>query len=151
MKYTKEEIDILLQGRKDGLSFKEIANKLGRDVKSVQNKYYNVIKKTGTKPSKRWTPEEDRCLADQLRRNSECFEDGFKDASRLLGRSIGACRSRWYQHVSVQEDMPPVIVLGTEKYQCINRRYPSRPSLTKKRTTSWFKKVCCFFGFTKKQ
>lgn len=152
MRYTKEEIETLMQGKKDGLSFKEIADKLGRDVKSVQNKYYASRKKNaGIKSSKRWTPEEDRCLADQLRRNSECFENGFKEASRLIGRSISACKSRWYQHVSIQEDISPVIVVGTEKYQCINRRYPSRPSLTKKRTANWFKKVCCFFGFTKKQ
>lgn len=152
MKYTKEEIETLIKGRKEGLSFQEIAIKLDRNIKSVQNKYYNTRKKNaGIKSPKRWSPEEDKCLADQLRRNSECFEDGFKNASRLIGRSIGACKSRWYQHVSIQEDISPVIVVGTEKYQCINRRYPSRPSLTKKRTANWFKKVCCFFGFTKKQ
>lgn len=170
-RWTPEQDKILIEGVAKGMSYKLIAGKIGinKTVRSCQNRAYVLRKKgllqTEVKPEvktkvktkvepkkkvKRWTKEEDRTLCDQLRRHPECLEDGFTTASRILGRSISACRARWYQHASLDDSEEPVIVMGSKKMSITNRRYFSRPSLIKQRDESWWKKVCCFFGFSKK-
>jgi hypothetical protein len=173
-RWTPEQDKILIEGVAKGMSYKLIAGKIGinKTVKSCQNRAYALRKKgllqiTEVKPEvktkvktkvepdkkkkvKRWTKEEDNCLRNQMAIHDDCFEDGFVATSRLTGRSISSCRARWYQYVSLDESKEPVIVMGSKDKQIINRRYFSRPSLIKQRDESWWKKVCCFFGFSKK-
>lgn len=40
--YTQEEIDILVQMKKEGAPSKQIADLLGRSVSSIDNKYWQV-------------------------------------------------------------------------------------------------------------
>ena len=44
---------------------------------------------------KRWTKEEERVLADQLKRHASLSE-GFKKAGFILNRTPNACKCHWY-------------------------------------------------------
>lgn len=154
--WTAEEDKILLSGIKEGLTYREIGEKLGRNPKSCSNRWYNHLKKDNQKKlsKNRWTPEEDKILKDCIDKHNECFEDGFSVASKKLKRTKNACRSRWYQSVSessLENGEDPVIIVATKKHQILNRRYPSRPSLTTRKNVTWFKKVVNFFLFPKKK
>ena len=48
------------------------------------------------KSSKKWTPDEEIVLFDQVRRHSSMME-GFRKASEILeGRTVSACKYHWY-------------------------------------------------------
>lgn len=52
-KYTQEDIEILVQMKKDGATSKQIAERLGRSVSSVDNKYWQVSKETPKEDTER--------------------------------------------------------------------------------------------------
>lgn len=120
-------------------------------VPAEQPKQYKTKqpKKKAVSKSKhpRWSVEEDNCLRKQIELNINCLEDGFVKAARLTGRSVTACRSRWYGHTSLQP--PYYFSLVSKGQQIINRRYPSRPSLIKRRNDSWWQKMMKLLGFSK--
>lgn len=143
------------------------AKKLGRNKKACSNRYYGhlksknaivptVVSKPKPEPKsepkakkseskskskcKRWTKEEDNCLRNQVVLNINCLEDAFTKTARLTGRSIGACRCRWYYYVSIQPETK-CFALVSQNQQINNRRFPSRPSLIEKKSDSWWKKI----------
>ena len=154
--WTPEEDKILLSGLEQGLTFDQISEQIeARDATSCRNRYYKHLKNNKKITLKKpWTAEEDKVLKDLIDKHSECFEDAFSAASKKLGRTKLACRSRWYQHVSessLENGEDPVIIVSTRKHMILNRRYPSRPSLTTKKNAAWYKKVVNFFLFSKKK
>lgn len=47
--WTFEDIEILMDSKKEGISYKEIALRLNRKVEAVQNKFYSILKQRGLK------------------------------------------------------------------------------------------------------
>lgn len=47
--WTFEDIEILMDSKRDGISYKEISILLNRKVEAVQNKYYLILKERGLK------------------------------------------------------------------------------------------------------
>lgn len=175
-RWTEQEDNILRKNVDDAFkanlsleqALKNTVVDINRPLESCRKRYYYKLKPTMSvnskqvskkvveddkkdtatkKTNKRWTAEEDNCLRNQIELNINCLEDGFAKTARLTGRSVGACRTRWYSKVSLQ---PPYYWSVVSKgQQIINRRFPTRPSLIKKRTNTWWQKMCKLLGFSK--
>jgi hypothetical protein len=141
--WSKEEIKFLEDTVKkcDTLNeaFKIVSQKLDISTLGVRDKWYQLGHKL-KQPSSKWTPEEDRVLIHQLELHPECFQEAFVVASRLTGRSLESCAKRWYNKLSIDPKVKAYAFMGNGLV-VRNRRYPSRPCLTEKRSISFWSKI----------
>lgn len=163
-RWTKQEIDTLMKcvakhPSKLEDALQEAANLLNRSVGACRFKYYNICsnktatvtstfksKKTKNSPKvkkssrPRWSEEEDKVLIKQMDLHPHCFQEAFVITARLLGRSIVSCQKRWYNNLSLREDVKSCVFMG-KGLQIINRRYPSMPMLVERKKEGWWEKV----------
>lgn len=50
--------------------------------------------------AKRWASNEDKILIDAVKKHHTNRQMAFREASKLLGRSVRACAIRWYDTLS---------------------------------------------------
>lgn len=164
-RWTSEEINTLMKciakhPNKLENALQEAANLLNRSIGACRFKYYNICSnKTATVTSNlksektksnspkvkkssrpRWSEEEDKVLIKQMDLHPHCFQEAFVITARLLGRSIVSCQKRWYNNLSLREDVKSCVFMG-KGLQIINRRYPSMPMLVERKKEGWWEKV----------
>lgn len=106
-KYSKNESISLLNMYKKGVPIKEIADELGRDVRSVNNRL-NYMKSNGWAPEKRrnhkYTQDEDELIHHELKSvNYEVNQvprETIKSLSGLIEVTDNAIKSRMYQKIN---------------------------------------------------
>ena len=75
--------------------------------------------------NKRWTSEEDHILLKEISKNMDCLERAFKITSIETGRTIGACRYRWYGYLNctnIPEQYGICFAVLSEKKAMLNRK-----------------------------
>jgi len=77
------------------------------------------IKTVGTK--KRWTPEEDKRLLQQIRVFPQNLHKCFLIVGEVIGRTPTACASRWYTKLS-KDPRNPMFLTVSEKHKVVNRK-----------------------------
>lgn len=87
-----EEIEILTKSRADGISFKLIGGLLGRTAIAVELKAQKMGLMKGRNPY--WTLGEDKLLKTLCKEGLQWGDIGAK-----LGKSLGAMKSRYYNHI----------------------------------------------------
>ena len=94
--WTIEEEELLMRLYRDGVTFKEIATKMGRTVQACRNKKNKILKASDiyskSIPLTRttlWTTEEEELLM-------RLYRDGvtFKEIATKMGRTVQACRDK---------------------------------------------------------
>lgn len=81
---------------------------------------------------KRWTPEEDRRLMQQIRVFPQNLSKCFIIVGSVLGRTPTACAARWYTHLS-KDPANAAFLTVSSNHKILNRKNgqgtPSSPTL----------------------
>ena len=85
----------------------------------TMTKAKSKIKTVGTK--KRWTPEEDKRLLQQIRVFPQNLHKCFLIVGEVIGRTPTACASRWYTKLS-KDPRNPMFLTVSEKHKVVNRK-----------------------------
>ena len=51
-----------------------------------------------------WTEDEDKVIISHIKNDPSNIKEALKIAANELGRTYGACQSRWYMYISKHED-----------------------------------------------
>ena len=70
---------------------------------------------------KRWTPEEDRRLLQQIRVFPQNLHKCFLIVSEVTGRTPGACANRWYTKLS-KDPANAVFLTVSSRHKVMNRK-----------------------------
>ena len=70
---------------------------------------------------KRWTPEEDRRLLQQIRVFPQNLSKCFIIVGEVVGRSPQACAARWYTKLS-KDPANAIFLTISEKHKTLNRK-----------------------------
>lgn len=70
---------------------------------------------------KKWTSAEDTQVVDQVRKSPTNLKQAFKEAARVTGRSVSACRQRWYTVLSKDKSNACFITVSGQ-YKSLNRK-----------------------------
>ena len=73
------------------------------------------------KQVKRWTPEEDKRLLQQIRVFPQNLNKCFLIVSEVIGRSPGACANRWYTKLS-KDPANAVFLTVSSRHKIMNRK-----------------------------
>jgi hypothetical protein len=73
------------------------------------------------KQVKRWTPEEDRRLLQQIRVFPQNLHKCFLIVSEVTGRTPGACANRWYTKLS-KDPANAVFLTVSSRHKVMNRK-----------------------------
>lgn len=106
----------------------------------TMTKAKSKIKTVGTK--KRWTPEEDKRLLQQIRVFPQNLHKCFLIVGEVIGRTPTACASRWYTKLS-KDPSNAVFLTVSEKHKTINRKNGEGTSCNR----SIFRKILKLLGF----
>ena len=91
---------------------------------------------------KQWTAEDERVIADQIKRNANNICRGLKNSARILGRSFPACKHHWYTVMLKRENA--AVCLATIGYRTknVNRKVVSEYTSDNTETVkvSWWRK-----------
>lgn len=89
----------------------------------------------GEKPRK-WTPEEDRVLLNQIEAFPHNLTKCFAIVSEVVNRTPGACAARWYTKLSKNPNIEPLFATMSKQHCSKNRKngmgVPSTPSIWRK-------------------
>lgn len=77
--------------------------------------------KHGKRQVKRWTPEEDKRLLQQIRVFPNNLQKCFIIVSEVTGRSPGACANRWYTKLSKDPDNAMFLTVSSH-HKILNRK-----------------------------
>lgn len=103
MPWTKEEDDLLLKMRAQGMTFADIGRKLNKDHRRVWYRLNHVLTRDCQRVS-RWTPEEDAIIS-SVRAEGKAW----KEAAMRLGphRTAYAVRNRYYKVMQKRKTSSP--------------------------------------------
>ena len=81
----------------------------------------NRERTNSTRRIKRWTPEEDRRLLQQIRVFPQNLSKCFIIVGEVLDRTPTACASRWYTKLS-KDPSNAIFLTVSEKHKVVNRK-----------------------------
>lgn len=86
---------------------------------------------------KRWTPQEERVLINQVSRHADNLSQAFREAARLLGRSETSVSLRWYKTTRHKEETGICFALVSKYCKGTNKKV-DRLGSTRKRSWRWW-------------
>jgi DNA-binding NarL/FixJ family response regulator len=84
--WSIEDKRLLIELSKEGVSLREIGERLGRNEKAIRTKYYALG--LAEKRTRKWTREEQQVLEGHLKNGLT-----WDEISREMNRGVAACRS----------------------------------------------------------
>jgi len=70
--------------------------------------------------ARRWTPEDEDILIDEIGKNPTCMKACFLAAAARLGRGPAGVSNHWYKYMANREDVCAKLTLG--RHSCVRNR-----------------------------
>ncbi len=74
---------------------------------------------------RRWTPEEEDILIDEIGKNPTCMKTCFLAAATRLGRGPAGVSNHWYKYMANREDVCARLTIG--RHSCVANKVRLKP------------------------